>query len=250
MQLRLLEIAGDADEQAEIDDVRPQIQRLVFDYERFLRDNPNFAPGYVSFALLLGSEVVDERRRAAALLLKANELDPRIALVKNQLGNYLAEEGKPLEAISYYLAAAEIEPDEPLYHYQIGLLLAVARSDFEGSGDWDSATITKTAHEALGRAYSMAPSNFEYGYRYAQSFYELPEPNWSAALEAWRSLEALSNTDLGRQAVLLQQANVRLLMGDQNEAARLLDRVTLGDLQAQREELRKRLGGLGDDASD
>ena len=68
--------------------------------------------------------------------MRANQLDSDLPLVKNQLGNYLAEEGRPLEAINYYLAATRLEPKEPLYHFQIGTLLSAARDDFLKSGEW------------------------------------------------------------------------------------------------------------------
>ena len=54
---------------------------------------------------------ISMRKQAVAILLKANQLDPDIPLVKNELGNYLAEEGKPLEALNYYLSAVKLEPE-------------------------------------------------------------------------------------------------------------------------------------------
>src|ERR1044071_9753361 len=76
--------------------LRTQVQSLVHDYELLLRNNPNFAPGYAAYGYLLCK--VDMRKEATAMLLKANQLDPDIPLVKNQLGNLLAEDGKPLPA--------------------------------------------------------------------------------------------------------------------------------------------------------
>ena len=220
-----------------MDDLRPQFQTLVFDYERFLRENPRYVPGYVSYALLLGQELVGEPKRAVALLLKANEMEPNLPLVKNQIGNYLAEQGKPLEAINYYLSATELAPDEPLYHYQVGLLLTVARDDFENSGDWSSETLTATAHRAFGRAYELSSGNFEYGYRYAQSFYDLASPDWDQALSAWRALEKKAETKLGRNAVRLQEANVMINQRNYLDARQLIVGIDDLDLRPQRDEL-------------
>ena len=72
---------------------RTQVQSVAHDYELLLRNNPNFAVGYAAYGYLLGK--VDMRKESAAMLLRANQLEPDIALVKNQLGNYMAEEGKP-----------------------------------------------------------------------------------------------------------------------------------------------------------
>src|SRR5882757_6087358 len=106
------------------DELRSQLQQLCNEYDALLRRNPTYVPALVSYALLLGK--VDMRRESVVLLLKANNLDKDLPIVKNQLGNYLAEEGKPIEAMNYYLSAIQLEPKEPLYHYQLGTLLTEA----------------------------------------------------------------------------------------------------------------------------
>jgi len=90
------------------ENVRMGLQQLSDDYDDFLKKNKDYAPGYAAYGVLLGK--IDMRRQSAAMLLKANELFGKAAgagqattpafvrtwaLVKNQLGNYLAEEGKP-----------------------------------------------------------------------------------------------------------------------------------------------------------
>ena len=113
---------------------RQQVQSLTHDYELLLRNNPQFAAGYAAYGYLLSK--VDMRKEATAMLLKANQLDPDIPLVKNQLGNLLAEDGKPLQAAPYFIAAIRLAPNEPLYHYQLGTLLVEARADFLKAGEW------------------------------------------------------------------------------------------------------------------
>ncbi|MEO6568451.1 MAG: hypothetical protein ABIO94_06775, partial [Opitutaceae bacterium] len=92
---------------------RAKVQDISRSFERLLQENPKFAAGYAAYGALLGK--VDMRKESAAMLLKANQLDPDMPFVKNQLGNYLAEEGKPLEAVNYFLAAIKLMPNEPLY---------------------------------------------------------------------------------------------------------------------------------------
>ena len=243
LQRALLARAVAADSTAARDDVRPRLQYLVFRYEEFLRKNPREVAGYVSYAMLLGSEVLGERRRAAALLLRANEIDRNQPIIKNQLGNYLAEDGKPLEALNYYLAAVRLAPEEALYHYQTGLLLTLAEEEFVASGEWKRETVTKAAREALGRAQELAPDNFEYGYRHAQSFCTAEPKDWEDALTAWRNLETRAGTVLGRQTARLHQANVLLETGNRTAARILLDGVNLPELQEQRAELAARAEG-------
>lgn len=240
-QRTLLGRAAAAEDQVAVDDLRPQLQRLVFDYEAFLRDHPEFAPGYVSYALLLGNPLIDERRRAAALLLRANTLDPDLPVVKNQLGNYLAEEGRPLEAINYFLAAVQLAPEEPLYHYQIGTLLTEARDDFLQSGEWTRAALDEAMHHGFRRAAELAPDRLQYAYRYAESFYDLEHPEWAEALAVWQALERRVETSLERQTMRLHQANIRLKQGRPDEAKALLRTVEAEPLQGQKRKLEAQL---------
>ncbi len=218
---------------------KTQVEQLTREYESLLKDNPDFAAGYASYGFMLWK--VDLRKQAAAILLKANQLDPEIPLVKNELGNYLAEEGKPLEALNYYLSAVKLEPNEPLYHYQIGMLLYEARDDFLKSGEWSRAAIDHSMQEGFRRAAELAPERVEFGYRYAESFYDMQEPDWAAALKAWEGLEARGQSEIERQTMRLHQVNVLLNMGRADRARKVLDTVNDPTLAAQRQKMVDRM---------
>jgi len=236
-QKTLLARAAQSDDEAAIEDVRPLLQQLVFDYERYLRDFPDEAAGYASYALLLGNPLIDERRRAVALLVKANQLDRHLPLVKNQLGKFLAEEGRPLEALPYFLAAVQLEPKEPLYHYQIGTLITEARDDFLKSGEWTREALDKAMHNAFDQARTHAPDNLFFAYRYCESFYDLDAPAWDEAHAAWEALERRVNTPVERQTVRLHRANVRLKQGRFEEARALINDVSEPVLAEQKQKL-------------
>ena len=214
---------------------RAQVQSLTHDYELLLRDNPKFAMGYAAYGYLLGK--VDMRKEAAAMLLKANQLDADIPLVKNQLGNYLAEEGKPLEAAPYFLAAIKLAPNEPLYHYQLGTLLAEARDDFLKSGEWTRVALDQAMLNAFKRAAELAPERFEFNYRYAEAFYDLEKPDWDAALKAWSALEEKAPTAIERQTMRLHAANILLKLGKRDHATALLATIDEPSLQGQKQKL-------------
>jgi tetratricopeptide (TPR) repeat protein len=222
---------GDTDQ----DNIKRDIQTLVFDYDTFLRVYPAFAPGYVTYGLLLGK--VGMRRESAAILLKANQLDSEIPIVKNQLGNYLAEEGEPLEAVNYFLAAIQLAPDEPLYHYQLATLLTEARDDFLKSGQWTRAQLDHAMHEAFKRAADLAPANFAFAYRYAESFYDVAEPDWDEALRAWSALEDRAAPGLEKETIRLHAANILIKQQKFDHARLLLATVTAEPLQGQKQKL-------------
>jgi tetratricopeptide (TPR) repeat protein len=167
-QRTLLEDAAKQGDKLEVESFRVQLQDVCHSYDRFLADNPNSAEAYAAYGYLLRK--VDMRKQAAAMLLKANQLNGDMPLVKNQIGNLLAEDGRPLDALPYFMAAIKLVPKQPLYHYQLGTLLHEAQDDFLKSGEWKRADLDQAMHGAFKTAAELAPDRFEFGYRYAESF--------------------------------------------------------------------------------
>lgn len=243
---RQKEVFADAAKQGDNLDassLKRRLQEISHDYEVLLRDNPRYAAGYAAYGLLLSK--VDMRKEAAAMLLKANELDPDIAIVKNQIGNLLAEDGKPLQAAPYFIAAIKLEPNEPVYHYQLGTLLVEARDEFLKNGRWTRATLDAAVLEAFRKASELAPDRFEFAYRHAESYYDLEKPDWGAALKLWSALEEKAPTDIERQTMRLHAANI-LIKTDRAGLARiLLETVTEPGLQGQKDRLKPLLEKAG-----
>jgi tetratricopeptide (TPR) repeat protein len=234
-QRELFEDAVKQGDKLDEESFRVQLQRLSHSYERFLQDNPNHAEAYASYGYLLRK--VDMRKQAAAMLLKSNQLDPNIPLVKNQIGNLLAEDGRPLDAFPYFMAAIKLMPKEPLYHYQVGTLLHEARDEFLKSGEWTRPALDQAMHGAFKTAAELAPDRFEFGYRYGESFYDLAEPQWDEALAVWAALEEKAETSLERQTLRLHAANVLLKQAKPERANLLLATVTEPELQGQKQKL-------------
>ncbi len=213
--------------------LRTQAQSIAHDYDRLLASSPSFAAGYAAYGYFLGK--VGMTKESIGMLLKANQLDPNIPLVKNQIGNYLAENGKPIDAAQYFLGAIKLAPNEPLYHYQLGRLLTVGRDIFLKSGEWTRAALDNAMHNAFKRAHELAPDNFDYAYAYAMSFYDLENPDWDGALKAWAALEEKSQTPLERQTMRLHAANVLVKLGKEDHAKALLETIDEPDLQGQKQ---------------
>ncbi len=234
-QKELLAEAAKAGGNFDQDNFQLQLQQVTQGYEALLRENRDYAPGYAAYGYLLGK--VGMRKQSIVMLLKSNELDPDQPLVKNQVGNFLAEEGRPLDALPYFLAAIKLAPKEPLYHYQLGTLLHEARDDFIKSGEWTADALAHAEHEAFGHAAELAPDRIEFTYRYAESFYDLTVPDWDGALKAWGALEEKAQTDVERQTMRLHAANVLLKQGKPDHARVLLGTVTEASLQDQKQKL-------------
>jgi tetratricopeptide (TPR) repeat protein len=180
---------------------------------------------------------IDMRKEAVVQLLQANELDQDIPVVKNLLGNYLAEEGRPAEALPYFMAAIQLAPREPLYHYNLGLLLASARDDFLKDDHWTRAALDHSMIEAFRRAAELAPGRIEYTYRYAKAFYDLETPDWENALKAWRAIEPQAKPGPELQLIHLQEANILLKQKKPDDARGLLDAITDPKLAEEKQKL-------------
>ena len=221
----------------EAEDVRPKLQRVADDYEVLVAAHPGFAAAWAAYGLFLCEPVVEQRRTALALLFKANGLDGELPLVKNQIGVLLAEEGRMIEALNYFLAASDLAPKEALYHFQNGLVLDEARESFLKTQAWTTATIEKTVLEAFRRAVELAPERTDYAYRAAEAYYGLAEPRWEEAYKTWSALEQRLSGDIEKQAVRLHMARVQWKIGHAAVARELAGSVDVAELKGQRAKL-------------
>jgi tetratricopeptide (TPR) repeat protein len=217
------------------ENLKSQLQQLADAYSVLLHDHPNFTEARVDYGQMLWK--IDMRKEAVVQLLEANALDKDIPVVKNLLGNYLAEEGRPIEALPYFMAAIQLAPREPLYHYNLGLLLYSARDDFLKDDHWTRAALDHSMLEAFRRAAELAPERIEYTYRYAYAFYDLENPDWESALKAWRALELQAKPGLELQFLQLQEATVLLRQKKPDATRALLDAITEPKLAEQKQKL-------------
>jgi len=235
---RQLELFTDAERQGDKLDIsafQTQVQALALDYEAFLRSNPTSATGFAAYGRLLGRVGMDGQ--ALGVMLKAAELNPNDPMVKNQIGNHLAEGGKPLDALPFFLAAVQLAPEEPLYHYQLGTLLTEARDDFLKSGEWTREALDRDMLAAFGRAAELAPDRIEFTYRHAEAYYDLERPDWDVALKAWAALEEKAENSVERETMRLHAANILIKQGKPDHARLALTLVTEAALQGQKEKL-------------
>ncbi|MCU0793629.1 MAG: hypothetical protein MUE42_12450 [Opitutaceae bacterium] len=231
--------AGEVESADELEDLRPRLQKVVDGYEALLTKHPDFAAGWAAYGLFLCHPAVEERRQAMALLLKANGLDPEVPVVKNQIGVLLAEDGRAIDALNYFLAASDLAPTEALYHFQIGLVLAEGRDQFLKSRAWTRATVDSSMISAFARAVALAPDRTDFAYRAAEAYYDLEVPRWDEAYVAWSALAARLSGPLESQTVRLHLARVRWKQGYAADARELLASVDEPRLAGQKALLEK-----------
>ncbi|MEM9159787.1 MAG: hypothetical protein AAGB46_12140 [Verrucomicrobiota bacterium] len=222
-------------DEGDIDKIKRDLQSIVDGYDKLIGIAPDYAPAFVSYGQML--KRIGERDAANAMFIRADEIDPGLPLVKNQLGNYMAEEGKFLEALGYYLIAAKLAPDEALYPYQMGNLLQSYKKLFIAEKMYKPKTIDMKIQENFKKAMDLSPEKTEYQFRYAQSFFEVSNPNWMLALEQWHDLANKAGGEFEKQLVLISTARVRIELGHVTAAKKILKDLDHPEVQNARLEL-------------
>jgi tetratricopeptide (TPR) repeat protein len=224
--------------------LRGELQSVINSYDVLIQKSPDFAAAYVAYGQLLGQ--VGMIREAVGILIKANQLDPEIPLVKNELARFLAEDGKVVDALPWLMAALDLAPQEPLYHYHLGKLLAEGRDDFIATGQFTRESLDRTMLAAFARGAELAPDNFAYAYRHAEAYYDLATPQWDEALKRWGDLELRAKPGVEQQTIRLHAANVLIKMGRPDHARLLLGTVSEKVLQKQKQTLLDELAPKGE----
>jgi tetratricopeptide (TPR) repeat protein len=215
--------------------LKGELQAVINSYDILIQKSPDFAAGYVAYGLLLAK--VGMTREAAGMLMRANQLDGDVPIVKNEMARLLAEDGKVAEALPWLMSAVDLEPKEPLYHYHLGKLLTEGRDELIATGQFNRESLDKAMLEAFQHAAALAPDNMAYAYRAAEAYYDLATPKWEEALAAWSALEAKAKPGLEQQTIRLHAANVLIKMGRRDHAQAFLVMVTEPALQKQKQTL-------------
>jgi tetratricopeptide (TPR) repeat protein len=209
------------------------------EYRKYLGDHQNDVNALVLYGKFLRQ--VGERERANLAFTAAYQIDPKLAVVSQQLGNYLAEEGRYASALDDLKRAAALAPTEPLYHYQIGELLSVYYDYFIKDKIYEQAAINEAMAAEFARAAELNPQEPGFAWRYAECFYDMENPDWKAALAAWDALAKVVTAPAELEVIRLHRARVLLELGRRDEARPLLDQPVRPALEAAHAQLVKML---------
>ncbi|MFL3657868.1 MAG: tetratricopeptide repeat protein [Opitutales bacterium] len=215
--------------------IEAELQSIVDGYEKLISVAQGYSPVYISFGMFLHR--TGERKASNAMLMRADEIDPYHAIVKNQLGNYLAEEGKYDQALAFYQMAIDLNPNEPLYHYQTGNLLFSYKSFFIDDKLFLPDGFDLQMQESFRTAAMLNPSHLPYRLRYAQSFFDVSRPNWDAAIEEWQQLVEFPSDPAQKQLMELYMARARFGAGHHTAARKIIRGINRPELQKSKEKL-------------
>ncbi len=230
--------AGDAND----DEATSLAQEVVDRYEGYLIENANDYYAFVSYGKFLRK--VGLFNDANDQFLQADRIKPDLAVVKQQLGNFLAENGRTIEAFSCFSMATKLEPEEPAYHFSLGNFIYIfLESLLEEQSSEDRSSLELLCHESFKRAAFLSPDNFDYQLRLAQSFLDFSQSDLEEGLLAWQKLSQAfgERSESERQYLRIGQAHVLMDLNRSSEALSLLDAVHAKSLVSQRDKLRQKI---------
>ncbi|MEO0509851.1 MAG: hypothetical protein AAF065_08335 [Verrucomicrobiota bacterium] len=218
------------------DDLERHISNLIGAYNAHLLDHPDDVNALILYGKLLRR--VEKYNEAFSAFLKADEIDPEIAVVKQQIGTHLAESGKGKAALPFYLRAVELEPETATYHFALGTLLYEFRDDFIEDGIFTRDALEREMLKAFKLAAKLQPDTFELQMRLGEAYYDLISPDWKSALIHWNELRKRVENPLKVEILDLHRARVMGKLGRFEEAIALTDTVLAPSLQQSKEQVR------------
>ena len=230
-QKRLLEYGKNWSE----DELKRQAQEIVTSYESFLLENPNDINALLLFGKFLRKTGLQDS--AISLFLKADQINPNIAVVKQELGNFLVEAGKPVEAFPFFLMTTRLAPQEAVYHYNLGNFVFLFQDKLRGVAG--SEKLGSLMHQSFKEATKLNPENFDYHLRFAQSFFDIEDSSHEEALLAWEVLinEFGERTMKEQDYIKINKSRILLHLKRFKEATTLLHSVKSEVMKEEKEKL-------------
>ena len=215
------------------------IDGLVEDYAYYNETYPGDAMALILHGKLL--HLIGLREAAMERYLRADAIDPHIAVLKQQIGNYFVEEDQGVAALPFFFHAVELEPEEAVYHYQLGELLYHYREIFVEEGVFESVALEAAMHEAFAYAARLQPNDFDLQMRFGESFHDLSEPDWQSALSHWEQMEDRFPELIQDEIILLHKARVLVELERYSDALGALRYVRHRSLWSSRDTVLERI---------
>lgn len=201
-------------------------QEIVAAYESYISDNPQDVHALILFGKFLRK--VGQQEHAVEFFMQADKINPKLAVVKQQLANYLIEKGKPVDAFPYFILTIELNPTEAVYHFHLGNFLFLFQEELINEGILNRMSAQSFMHRSFLEASILEPKNFDFQLRYAQSFFDFPKSNKANALLAWEKIENNfpNRSKLEQDYFRLCRARVLLELNRQKDASALINTVS------------------------
>ena len=193
-------------------------------YEDFLKRYPDFAPGHLAYASFLND--IGDEEAARVQNEKAMQLDPKNPAAWNNMANYYAENGPITNAFRDLDEAIKLDPHEPVYYQNLGVMVYLYRPDAEAYYHINEEQVFDKSIVLYRKAMKLDPDNFSLASDFAEGYYEIRPLRTDEALEAWTNALHIAHDDTERERVYIHLARVKMLAGRFDEARAQLNAVT------------------------
>jgi tetratricopeptide (TPR) repeat protein len=201
-----------------------QLKHLERDYRHFLHDHPLHVRAMVAYGGLLFDE--DNEDEGARWWEKALAVDPGEAYAYNDLANVYGHDGRAAKALRYYQTAIDLAPNEPVFRFNWATTCQLFRKDSLAVYGWNVDEIFQHCMEQFRAARDLDPQNYDFSTTYAETFYQLPKPDWPSAYEAWQFCLRQNLNNQQRAFVCGHLARVCIRLGRLEEAKRWAAEIT------------------------
>ena len=217
-------------------------RRLEADYKHFLNDHPQHTRAMVAYGGLL----YDQGRQEEGIRWwkKAIEVDPREAYAYNDLANHYGHNGHAAEALRYYAKAIELVPTEPIFRFNWATTCQLFRNESHAVYGWNTDQVFQHSLEQFRSARNLAPQDFDLSSTYAETFYQMPKPDWQEAYRAWQFCLNQSLDDRQRGFVCAHLARVCVRLGRYDEAKEWVAKLPAGEQDFVRRAVERKIAEL------
>jgi tetratricopeptide (TPR) repeat protein len=206
-------------------------------HEKFLQEHPGSAAAHASYAEFLSEE--GNFRAAIIHWRTAQLLAPGNAAIANSLGGAYLRMGNAAASAAQFNRAIGLESGNAAYHFNLANVEFVLRNDLTAAWKVKMPAVLRLALAEFREASRLSPNDVEYARAYAETFYGVPDPDWSEAEAAWKHVLSLSPQG---DFVYLQLARVSLKRGDAGGARHFLDKI----VDARHDGLKRKLRAQAD----
>lgn len=198
-----------------------KINRLCQSFEAFLIHYPNHDQAMNVYGNFL--DEVGKGDMALHWWERAVEFSRQNPQLLNNLANYYGHNGRAEEAIKLYEEAIKLDPNESIYHFNLGNMYYLFRKETHSIHNWD---LQKTFEHSLlhfRMARDLDPKNDEYAISYAETYYGVKFLSkgfeWRDAEDAWKYCLTMNSKPEYQDSVKVHLVRVNAYQG--NSAAAL-----------------------------
>ena len=158
--------------------------------------------------------------------LAAEQIEPGNATVLDHLGGAFLAAGAVKKSAAYYGQAVASAPGNAAAQFSFANVLFLFRHQLLDARQPDAEAVLQRALGHFAAASRLEPLNADYARAYAETFYTMARPDWSAALAAWQHfLEVTPQKDFANTNL----ARVYMKLGQKTEARSRLNEIHGGD---------------------